>query len=596
MILLMLMTASMLQTRIMCAQNRTDSLKQLISKGGQDPGKLSVLYAVLAREYYLRNNDSCIFTGHVGLKLAEKAGSRDGIIKNCLYLGLYLMRNDSLLLSKKYFLRANKLRTVTTDPVDKMKILNGLGYISELQSDFAGALNYYLQGQTTAVEAGRKEWKADFLNNIAVLYSSAGMYRKCIDLYEEAMDIYLVEKDSSLYANTLINIGEAFRGLKMTDSALFFYNRAFPIQKRLNNQYGLANLYLGFASIKMEEKRYPEALIFIRNSREMIDALDSSFHGSSLFIRVEMEQKMAFIFQKMKLYLKADSLYKIAWQHARQGSFLQYETDAIKGLSEVFELRGQADSALKYAKLHHKYADSLWKVKDGQKIALTELEFNVKNEKEQQRVDEVKRESLWIRNRLLFILTISGIFSIAIVLLLLYLLQRSKTHRLSLMETNLKLEKMNLQLDKEHLEKNIDQKNKEAMSQSMSLVEKNEKMAEISSRLLGFMANTGRKDDSQLQILVHDLQSHYSDRVFEEFNAHFLKVHPDFSRRLSLDFPGLSANDIRLCMFIKLNLTNKETAQIMHKTEHSIKIARHRLRKKLFLGPEVNLAMFFNKY
>jgi len=595
-VLLMLMMANIIQPGVIHAQNQTDSLKQLISKGDQDPGKLSILYAMLSRQYYLENNDSCLSTGHAGLMLAEKARSRDGILKNCLYLGLYLLRNDSLPLSKKYFLRANKLRTVTTDPVDKMKILNGLGYISELQSDFAGALNYYLQGKKTAEETGHNEWKADFLNNIAVLYNSAGIYRKCVELYEEAMEIYLKMSDSALYANTLVNIGEAFRGLNMNDSALAYYNRSYPIQKRLNNQYGLANIYLGFASVKMMETGYTEALAFLSNSREMIDALDTSFYGSSLFIRVEMEEKMAFIFQKMKFYRKADSLYKTAWQHARQGTFLQFETDAIKGLSEVFELRGMTDSALIYSKLHHIYADSLWKVKDGQKIALTELEFNVKNENERKQVAEVKRQSLWIRNQLLFILIISGIFSIAIVLLLLYLLQRSKTHRLSLMETNLKLEKMNLQLEKEHLEKNIDQKNKEVMSQSMSLVEKNEKMAEISSRLIGLMENTGREENRPLQTLVHDLQSQYSDNIFEEFNAHFLAIHPDFHKLLARDFPELSPNDIKLCMFIRLNLTNKETAQITHKTEHSIKVARYRLRKKLSLGRKEILATFLSKY
>ncbi len=346
----------------------------------------------------------------------------------------------------------------------------------------------------------------------------------------------------------------------------------------------------------MMENGYAGALGFLAKSREMIDALDTSFHGSPLFIRVEMEQKMAVIYQKMKFYRKADSLYRTALQHARQGSYLQFETDAIKGLGEVFELRGMTDSALIYSKLHHRYADSLWRIQDGQKIALTELEFNYKNEKELQEAVEIRRESLRIRNQLVFILTLSGVFSIAVVLLLLYLLQRSKSHRLSLMEANLRLEKVNLQFEKENLEKNIDQKSKEVMSKSMSLVEKNERMAEISHRLRGFMENTGGEENRPLQTLVHDMQSQYSDTVFEEFNAHFLTIHPDFNKLLGKDFPELSPNDIKLCMYLKLNLTNKGIAQITHKTEHSIKIARHRLRKKLSLDRKENITSFLGKY
>lgn len=594
--LIMFLLVAMLQTYDMQGQTRTDSLQKLILRGEHGQEKMSVLYALLTREYYLKNNDSCLSTGYKGLKLAEISGSREGIIKNCMYVGLYLLRNDSLASAKKYLLKANHLLTTSSDHLDKMRTLNGLGYVSELQSDFAGALNYYLHGKEEAEKTGHVEWKADFINNISVLYSSAGMYVKCIDLYREAMKIYLELKDSTLYANTLVNLGEVFCGLRMPDSALKYYNRSLPIQKRLNNHYGLANIYLGLAYLKMEEHRYVEALDFLNNTRVMIAALDTSFHGSSLFITVEMEQKMAVTYQKMKQYVKADSLFRKALQHGQQGSFLQVETDAIKGLSEISELRGHTSQALYYAKLHHKYADSLWKFRNGQKIALTEFEFNYKNEFKQHKTEEEISESLRKRNKLIYIMIVSVVVGIAVVLLLLYLLQRSKSRQLSLVEKNLQLEKLNLQLEKKNLVRNIDEKNKEVMSQSMSLVEKNEKMAEISNRLQSLVKNTENENDKPFQTLIHDVQSHYSDRIFEDFNAHFLRIHPDFCKKLSIDFPELSPNDIKLSTFFRLNLTNKETAQIIHKTEHSIKIARHRLRKKLSLSKEEHLTTFLSKY
>jgi DNA-binding CsgD family transcriptional regulator len=110
------------------------------------------------------------------------------------------------------------------------------------------------------------------------------------------------------------------------------------------------------------------------------------------------------------------------------------------------------------------------------------------------------------------------------------------------------------------------------------------------------MENTGKEDDGTLRSLVHDLQSQYSEGFWEDFNVRFREVHSEFYNRLSNDFPGLTPNEIRLCAFIKLNLTTKEIAQISHKTEHSIKIARYRLRQKLGLVRDENLTVFINRY
>ncbi len=596
MLLVLFLAFNLLTDKNIYAQSKADSFKQLIQKGESDPGKLSLIYAKLAREYCLQNNDSCLLYGKRGLKIAETAGNRDGIIKNCVQLGLYLLRNDSLKSSKRYFLKANDLFTPETDPLEQMRTLNGLGYISELQSDYSGAISYYLQGKRVAGESGREEWRADFINNIAVVYNSAGIYRKCIELYRESMKIYKEQNDSVLYANTLVNIGASYLGLKMADSAMVYYKLSLPIQKRLANYYGLANLYQGLATLKIEAADYAGALDLIKTIRTMIDSLNESFHGTPLFIEVGMELNTALIYQKTRKYREAEIHFRHVREMAMAGSFLRYETEALRGLSEVFVMRGITDSALCYSNLYHKYSDSNLTIRNDQMIALTVQEFNNKIDQERQVANEMKRESLRTRNLLVFILAISAVVAIAALLLLLYLLQRSKSHRLSLVEANLRLEKECLQSEKSSLEKDINLKNKEVMSKAMSLVEKNEQMAEVSNRLKGLMENTGKEVDVTLRSLVHDIQSQYTERFWEDFNVCFLKVHSDFYNRLSTEFPGLTPNEIRLCAFIKLKLTTKETAEITRKTEHSIKIARHRLRKKLSLKRDENLTMFLNKY
>ena len=83
----------------------------------------------------------------------------------------------------------------------------------------------------------------------------------------------------------------------------------------------------------------------------------------------------------------------------------------------------------------------------------------------------------------------------------------------------------------------------------------------------------------------------------KEFDLHFVQMHPDFYKKLLADFPKLTQNELRLCAFIKSNLSIKEIAAINGISPESVKTARKRLRKSLNLtGEDMSLLEFFSKY
>lgn len=59
-----------------------------------------------------------------------------------------------------------------------------------------------------------------------------------------------------------------------------------------------------------------------------------------------------------------------------------------------------------------------------------------------------------------------------------------------------------------------------------------------------------------------------------------------FQQRLKLRFPRLTPYDVRLCTYLKSNLSTKEIATLLNITPDSVKKAKHRLRKKLNMFPE----------
>jgi DNA-binding CsgD family transcriptional regulator len=57
-------------------------------------------------------------------------------------------------------------------------------------------------------------------------------------------------------------------------------------------------------------------------------------------------------------------------------------------------------------------------------------------------------------------------------------------------------------------------------------------------------------------------------------------------------FPGLSSTDLKLCAYLRLNLTSKEIAQLLNISLKGVEISRYRVRKKLNLSTEVHLYDF----
>jgi len=59
--------------------------------------------------------------------------------------------------------------------------------------------------------------------------------------------------------------------------------------------------------------------------------------------------------------------------------------------------------------------------------------------------------------------------------------------------------------------------------------------------------------------------------------------------------PNLSPNDIKLCAYLRLNLSSKEIAPLLNISARSVEIKRYRLRKELGLEHNINLVDYILK-
>jgi DNA-binding CsgD family transcriptional regulator len=158
-----------------------------------------------------------------------------------------------------------------------------------------------------------------------------------------------------------------------------------------------------------------------------------------------------------------------------------------------------------------------------------------------------------------------------------------------------KNEKEIVSLKNEKLEAEIIHKNAELASSAMYLVQKAELLTKLKQDL-GKMYKSGnveeiKEDLKRMMKTVDDENTVETD--WNQFSMHFDSVHSNFLMVIKERFPNLSPSELKLCAYLRMNLSTKEIAQLMNISARSVEVSRYRLRKKLQLPSEVNFFSYF---
>ncbi|SDS09183.1 LuxR C-terminal-related transcriptional regulator [Gramella sp. MAR_2010_147] len=192
--------------------------------------------------------------------------------------------------------------------------------------------------------------------------------------------------------------------------------------------------------------------------------------------------------------------------------------------------------------------------------------------------------------------TIYVLLFIGIILFIYWLnKQKLKKHQLQLEEKFEKehSERLN-RIEKERLMNEIDLKRKELANTTMMAAKKNEVLMEIQGEL-----NKDRSKFSnqfRLKHIMNKINSAVKSKdEWKVFETNFNEVHEDFFKDVLDRYPKLTSKDLKLCSYLKMNLSSKEIAPLMGISVRGVEVHRYRLRKKMKLEGDVNLTKFLIK-
>jgi AraC family chitin signaling transcriptional activator len=197
---------------------------------------------------------------------------------------------------------------------------------------------------------------------------------------------------------------------------------------------------------------------------------------------------------------------------------------------------------------------------------------------------------------LIYILLISGSFYLYYkwnkirYLEKLKLKEEELKHQKQILQLELTAEnKLKLQEYEKHiLEMQVKSKASEVAGKSLSIAKQSEMIESIQNILDTENDLNQLKNKLKKSIKINAINKN----EWQSFEKNLMQSHEEFVHKLTQEFKDLTSKDIKLCIYLKMNLSSKEIAPLMNISFRGVELQRYRLRKKLGLNPDVNLSKF----
>lgn len=463
-----------------------------------------------------------------------------------------------------------------------------------------------------------KRHLAALYNNIFAIYYSLREFDQAEDLLQMSLQLSLAAADSMSIRNNYNNFGLVCYERGQYDKALAFMDKALAYAPRAD-RVGMSLIYTNRAEVFTRQNRLSQA------ERALQKALDLQ-RGQQRDNRT-VQTRLNMTFLKARLGKRTEAL---TMQHALYQTMphlpLAMQANAYEQMADICFNLGDSLAALRNILRFMPLNDSLQRADNNSQLQQLLVAYDADRLKQHntnlaQTVDiyRLKAEG---RTRLLAVAVPLLVILIVLVVLLwrrmrtdraknkliseqqqqllIYEQQEREREQQEMLRKQeaLKRKQEEMAQRQEEMSLELDHKNRQLTSYTLDLAAVNEFHQHVSASLSALREKklSVAEADNELKDLILSLQ-HFNDKPLgDDFRVYFDEVHPGFLMRLSQQFSALSKADLRLCAYLHLGMTTKEIAALTFKEVRSVESARNRLRKKLNLPPETNLAQFLEQF
>ena len=563
------------------AQNRSqlDSIKVVLKNTHEVEKKITTYYE-LSDLYTEIDLDSSIMILEEALMLAKQIESDIEIAKSLFKIGHIEVKRDSL---NKALLRYNQ-SIVYYKKLNQQKALCDIliikGNIHYVKGDFPEAMQDYSDALRMARETDYDSKLPFCYNNLGIIYFKQEEYKQSLDYFILALSLFEEKKDSLNMALTLNNIGSIYLEFNSFQVAKQYYEKARKVYEKLEDKDGITQSMTQLAEIHLKNKQADSALIYLNNSLELYKNVDFDYRGPKSLWLVRIYLLIGETYMYKSDWEKAITNLMTGYRIAFRTSQIDALMNAAKLLSDSYDSLHNVDSSYKYFKVFKNYSDSILNEDNIRKIAQIDYQSKLDQKAIEKKLDDNKKIAQQKRKNLIYIIVFFFLILVIIFFMLLYQLEKNK--------------KAKIDTERIQLKQDIEYKNKELTTHMLYLLKKNEFILSISEKLKKIIPSIKIQNKQAIAEIINELNAGSSDESWKEFEIRFQQVYTSFFDHLNKKHPDLSPNELRLCAFLKLNMTTKDISAITYQSTKSIEMARFRLRKKMKLDKDEQLISYLN--
>jgi tetratricopeptide (TPR) repeat protein/DNA-binding CsgD family transcriptional regulator len=455
-----------------------------------------------------------------------------------------------------YFIRSLKIREQYNAP-ERMLVVSKLnvGSIYLALGDNANSEVWINEALNGAKQLKDTALMAKGYNNLGIIYKKSGDTLQAIQCYKNCLVLSVkpgTERDKSI---ALQNLGLLLSNQTKYDEAYSYFIKALEHNNTIhvNN----SRLHLAISRLFMAQNKYNQAIV----------------HGN--------------------LSLKL----------ARKSGNLEVQYEDLILLSKAYKNKKQYKQSLNCIEDYLVLKDSIDAHNNQQYIQGLKAEFEnetkenkIKFLKELNRSEHDKAEVIQSRQQLIILIILLA-FALVVAIALQRINKRKKEKELYLIEKKLmETDLHNKELSAKEMQMENNYKTKQLTTHALNMIQRNQTLNDISKKLEKLSLNIDNESKIPFKGILKDIsRMQRTEKEWELFKKYFENINKDFNTKLRAINPDLSVSDYRLAALISLNLNIKESAAVLNITPSSVKLARHRLRKKLNINTSEDIYVFLTK-
>jgi tetratricopeptide (TPR) repeat protein len=418
---------------------------------------------------------------------------------------------------------------------------------------YLAAIGDLLEAEKRVLARKDHEALGRIYNSLAGNFKDLEDIRNAKKYYEKARIAFQDQGNTLSVVMVYNNLGGVYRKLNVLDSALYVFGEASQLLLALKNPFLLAqntmnmgNVYEQMGNLDQAEASFLRCLEISQTSKLQYGILLSSLNLGNLY-------------RLKKDYVKSRDWLNKALKLASSMGLTKEKGLVLERLSWLARDTNNYKEAYAQSVVAAAIQDSL--ASESVKKEVQALQEKFQNEKTQNEILNLESQNL---KSTLWLLA-AGIGILGLIIFALYRQKRFLN------------EKLIAKAEREAMSKTIQVKDMELTAQALHILQIKKLLDEqTASGLLVDEEGNGVKRET-----FEYLHSELDNRITES--------NGDFYKNLLAAYPDLKPTELKLCSYLRLNLSTKELAEVLNKSARTIENTRFSIRKKMGLGPEDNL-------